>query len=231
MGAPTRHDVVQAALDLFDGPAYLEIGVFEGDTFHAARAGTKVAVDPAFRFDVDAARADPSNAGARYHPLTSDDYFASAESAAACFDVIFLDGLHHFDQTLRDLLNAIPRLKPGGVVIIDDVLPSSYGASLRELEDAAKFRRMTEAPDAPKAWMGDVYRLVFFIRDYLPAYRYATTADNHGMLLLWRGQRPHDVPPLTVEAIARQDYKDVVFRPRAYNFKPLSEIVASIRAA
>lgn len=224
-----RSDVIQRLLDLYPAPDYLEIGVCEGATFHAVRAPRRIAVDPVFQFDIAAAAADPANAGAVYHPITSDAWF-TGPGRAAQFDLIFLDGLHLFEQTLRDLLHAIPRLRPGGAIVIDDVLPVSYGASLRDVEDSAKFRRMAPGATAPKAWMGDVFKLVFWIRDYLLDWDYATVTDNHGQLVLWRGARVHDVPPLDMEAICRLEYKDVVFRPRAYNFRPLDEIAAAVAA-
>ena len=42
-------------------------------TFHNVRAAEKVAVDPRFVFDLEAARAE--NREARYHEVTSDHYF------------------------------------------------------------------------------------------------------------------------------------------------------------
>lgn len=224
-----RSDVIQRLLDLYPAPAYLEIGVCEGATFHAVRAPRRVAVDPDFRFDIAAAAAEPANAGAAYHTLTSDAWF-TGPGRAERFDLIFLDGLHLFDQTLRDLIHAIGRLNPGGAIVIDDVLPVSYGASLRNLEESAKFRRMSPGPTEPKAWMGDVFKLVFWIRDYLLDWSYATVGDNHGQLVLWREPRVADVTPLDIEAIARLEYKDVIFRPRAYNFLSLGEIVAAVQA-
>ena len=224
-----RSEVIQRLLDLYEAPAYLEIGVCEGATFHAVRAARRIAVDPNFQFDIQAAAANPANADAAYHAITSDAWFAGPGRDER-FDLIFLDGLHLFDQTLRDLLHSVQRLKPGGAIVIDDVLPSSYGASLRDLEESAKFRRMSPGPTEPKAWMGDVFKLVFWIRDYLLDWRYATVTDNHGQLVLWRAPRVAEVPPLEIAAIAALEYKDVVFRPRAYNFRPLGEIVAEMAA-
>jgi hypothetical protein len=224
-----RRQVNQRLLDLFQSPSYLEVGVWQGDTFHAVNAARKVAVDPDFQFDVAAAQADPANDHTIYHATTSDDYFTRSAGRDDRFDLIFLDGLHTLEQTLRDLLHAIDRLNDGGVIVIDDVLPSSYGASLSDLADAGKYRRMAD-PQGSRAWMGDVFRLVFFVRDYLASYSYATITDNHGQMILWRQTREHDVPTLTVEQISRLEYKDVVFRPRAYNFMPFDEVEARIAA-
>lgn len=223
-----RWQVIQRLLGMFEAPDYLEIGVSHADTFHAVEAARKVAVDPAFKFDVDAARADPRNANATYHPIPSDDYFTGPLGADDRFDVIFIDGLHTFDQTLRDLLHAISRLKEGGAIVIDDVLPTSYGASLTDIAEMKKFERMGGGDG--RAWMGDVYRLVFFIRDYLASWSYATTIGNHGVLVMWRQTRTHHMPILSVEQVARTEYKDAVFRTRAYNFAPMDEIASRFAA-
>lgn len=221
-----RFTVNQRLLDLYPSPAYLEIGVQEGLTFHRLDAARKVAVDPTFVFDVDAARRD--NPAAAYHQMPSDDYFATRRAFDERFDVIFIDGLHTFDQTLRDLLNAVSCLKPGGVIIVDDVMPASYAASLPSFEESVHLRQLLG--DAYPAWMGDVYRLVFFIRDYMTAFDYATIAENHGQTVLWPAIREHTVPPRSVEAIARLEYLQSVTEREAFNLRPFAAIEAAVRA-
>ena len=105
-----RSEVVQAFVDLYERPRYLEVGVYSAETFGAVRAAEKVAVDPAFRFDIGAAAAaDPT---ARFHPVPSDDYFLRRLAPGEVFDVVFLDGLHTFEQTLRDLMNTLACTRP-----------------------------------------------------------------------------------------------------------------------
>lgn len=221
-----RHEVNQALLDLYPNPSYLEIGVSHGTTFHQIRAHRKVAVDPKFQFDLGAARGDPSNANSVYHEVASDTYFARLKQKGEMFDVIYLDGLHTFDQTLRDLLNSIDCLKSNGAIIIDDVMPSSYAASLPDWDESIRFRSLIG--DSDQSWMGDVYRLIFFIRDYLPTFHYASLRENHGQTILWRGTRPHVDAPLGVEAIARLDYATAVFQQQAFNYQRFEAIVTEM---
>jgi hypothetical protein len=96
---PTRDAVLQGLLALFAAPSYLEIGVSKGVTFHRIQARRKVAVDPRFRFDVAAARKE--NPSASYHEVPSDVYFGTIVDPGERFDVIYLDGLHTAEQTLR----------------------------------------------------------------------------------------------------------------------------------
>ena len=50
--------------------------------------------------------------------LCSDDFFARDQRQ---FDVIFVDGDHRYAGALADMENGINRLRPGGLLIVDDV--------------------------------------------------------------------------------------------------------------
>ncbi|HEY7522030.1 MAG TPA: class I SAM-dependent methyltransferase [Candidatus Limnocylindrales bacterium] len=219
----SRRKVVQRLLSLYEAPRYLEIGVSEGATFNNVQAGRKVAVDPAFAFDVQAARASQPNA--EFHEVTSDAYFGTIMGEDDEFDVIFLDGLHVFEQTLRDFTNAIDRLSPTGVILIDDVVPESHFAAIGDVEVFRTMRRLGRATTA--SWMGDVYRLVFFIQTFFQQYTYRTIEDNHGQLVAWRERRA-TVPERRVEAVARTSYDDVVLQPADFNRRPFDEIVREL---
>lgn len=64
------------------------------------------------------------------------------------FDVIFIDGLHIYEQARRDVVNAIKFLKPGGWVAIHDVLP-----------DDAVSEHVPIISSGP--WCGDVWKVAF----------------------------------------------------------------------
>lgn len=221
-----RSDAVQAILDLYEAPSYLEIGVETGFTFNKVRAARKAAVDIKFLFDLDAARTAVAGQDVHFHECPSDDYFERVVGND-CFDVVFIDGLHTFDQTLRDLLNAIQHLREGGVIIIDDVLPPTYAASLPSLAENVAFRK--ERGIKMIDWMGDVYRLVFFIRDYLPGFSFATMVENHGETVLWRAPRGLDAAPRSVEQISRLSFADCQLNRDAFNIKPFGEIMEQLR--
>jgi len=215
-----RATVIQSILDLYQSPNYLEIGVDQGVTFRVLRASRKVAVDVKFAFDVAEARTAPE---CDYHEVTSDAFFAGRAASETKFDVVFIDGLHTFDQTLRDMLNASYVLADGGTIIIDDVMPSSYAASLPDLDYTRQFWAATNNPDG--SWMGDVYKLVFFIQDYLGSFSYATVEENHGQTVLWRKSRDIRTAPAQVEAISRLQYVDAVMGKSAFQFSPLANIL------
>jgi SAM-dependent methyltransferase len=222
-----RFEVIQRILDLFTAPRYLEIGVDQGVTFHNLRAISKAAVDVRFAFDPNAARQDPANANCSYHEMTSDQYFTMDQGRTAKFDVVFIDGLHTFDQTLRDLLHASYVLAPGGVLIIDDVMPNNYAASMPDLDLSRRFWEATAYPDG--SWMGDVYRLVFFVADYMTSFSYATVTENHGQTILWQEARAAIGPVRKVETIARLEYVEAVMGREAFNLQPFAFIESALK--
>jgi SAM-dependent methyltransferase len=221
-----RSDVLNRISALFDRPTYLEIGVQHGITFDAVQAARKVAVDVKFLFDVEQASAASAGQDITYHECPSDEYFERLIGAER-FDLVFLDGLHSFEQTLRDLMNAIGHLREGGVILVDDVFPHSYAASLPDqaMSNAFRERRGIKAID----WMGDVYKLVFFIRDYLPGFSFATLMENHGQTVLWKQPRALDASPRSIAEISHLSFAEFHLNVDALNIKPFEEVMDQLR--
>jgi hypothetical protein len=221
----SRLDVVQGLLDMYEEPRYLEVGVHSGETLFGVRAAARVGVDPHFRFDVDEARRTQPQC--ELWPVESDEYFGRIASPATRFDVVFLDGLHTFEQTLRDLLNALALLADGGVVVVDDVQPSSSVAAIGHLERFVAVRTALEVES--RDWMGDVYRLVFFVDSFLQQLSYRTVADTHGQMVVWRAPR-ESVSRRPLEEIARLTYEDLALERDSFRFAPYEEILSEIAA-
>lgn len=191
-----RSEVVQTFLNHFDAPRYLEVGVAQGKTFFNVSAARKVAVDPVFKFD-PAAQDDPT---AEFCQIPSDDWFHT-QAVRPIFDVIYLDGLHTAEQTLRDLMNAVDRLEPNGVIIIDDVIPCDAAAALPDQDACYEIRDKQGNPS--KAWMGDVFRLLYFIETFMPAWTVKVVEENHGQAVMWREPRATVMERSLVETAAK----------------------------
>ncbi len=110
---------------------YLEIGCDRDELFDAVAVANRVGVDP--------------NRGGTIR-LESDQFFATDRRK---FDVIWIDGLHTYDQIRRDVMNSIRSLKPGGWVGIHDLLPRNW-------VEAYSPRLYPEG-----AWSGDVWKVAF----------------------------------------------------------------------
>jgi hypothetical protein len=220
----THSQLLQDLLDLYENPRYLEVGVHNAQTFRVIRAGEKVGVDPRFHFDL---REDwVADTAISLYEMTSDEYFGSVAEQGAYFDVVFLDGLHSFEQTLRDLNSAISLLSPFGVVVIDDIQPTSGFAAM---PNRMEFKRLRAALDLESgAWMGDVYKLVFFIETFYQQLSFSTVAENPGQLVVWRERRT-EVPSRSVEAIARMGYEKMLLMRENVIVSPYKEILDTIR--
>lgn len=110
---------------------YLEIGCDRDGLFDAVAMANRVGVDP--------------NRGGTIR-LESDQFFATNQRK---FDVIWIDGLHTYDQIRRDVVNSLRSLKPGGWVGIHDLLPRNW-------VEAYSPRLYPEG-----AWSGDVWKVAF----------------------------------------------------------------------
>lgn len=124
----TRTNIINAIAKKIDAKSYLEIGTREGSNFDAIDVLMKVGVDP-----------DPK-AKAHFH-CTSDEFFVYNRDK---FDLIFVDGLHHFNQVYRDINNALKVLNEGGYIVCHDMNPTS------EL--------MQRVPREVKQWTGDCWK-------------------------------------------------------------------------
>ena len=104
-----RKAIVNRLLSVTAAADYLEIGCAGNDLFDAVMATRKIGVDPV-------------RGGT--HRLTSDAFFGSWRGEK--FDVVFIDGLHHYDQVRRDVDGALAWLRPGGWIAIHDMLPRDW---------------------------------------------------------------------------------------------------------
>lgn len=171
---------INALLKGFHGHTrYLEIGTFLGHTFQAVKARVRVGVDPDNRFNhVFTPRRTT------VYQLTSDEFFARSDQG---FDLVFLDGLHEAEQTYRDILNALASLKPGGLILVDDVRPIDFPSSLPSLAESLNAKSISGLRH--EKWYGDVYKAIQLIivrhRD-LGVAVFGNHPGGHGQALIWR---------------------------------------------
>jgi hypothetical protein len=223
-----RAALINKILSFYGKPNYLEIGVDAGDTFREVNANIKHGVDPEFKFNVNDSAYQSQ--GIELFSITSDQFFKI--DSGIHYNTAFIDGLHEFGQVLKDLLNTLPRMKKKGVIIIDDVLPCHYQASLPTLGQMLAYRAATGSDDM--SWMGDVYKLVYFIREYLPSYSYATSIESHGQTILWQGERSEtdsNAQSLSLSDIEKISYGDTVIDRSAFNIQPLDTIIDRIQSS
>ncbi len=193
--------------------SYLEIGVAHGATFFDVNVGDKTAVDPNFKFDFASYESEKCH----FIQETSDNFFVH-QTSDKTFDIIFIDGLHTFEQTLRDFLSSLAHGHSKSVWIIDDVLPNDIFSSLPSQSDAYKFRSLL-GNSANTSWHGDVYKLVFFIHDFFPEFSFSTL-NSHGnpQTIIWREPRSNFKPIFNnLELISRLSFFDLHRHIQVFN--------------
>ena len=140
-------------------------------------------VDPALMFDVKQVTGN----GRHLHEMTSDEFF-SRSLGAEKYDLVFIDGLHTYDQTYRDFCNVLLRLHHRSIVVIDDVLPCDKHSALRTQDECIASRREDPAFDGGnlRAWHGDVFRLLVFLNLFHTSLCYATVPGKEGVqTVIW----------------------------------------------
>ena len=141
---------------------YLELGISNGRCLDRVRCRHRVGVDPNPRC------APPTDW--TMHAVTSDAFFAANRET---FQLIFIDGLHHAEQVVRDIYNSLAVLEPGGLILLHDCDPKSEEAQLRE----------SAGPDA--GWNGDVWKAIAWVRAFRPELRCEVIRRDQGIGVLF----------------------------------------------
>ena len=131
----SRLDLIKLAISKVNANSYLEIGCFKDKIFSKIDVAYKIGVDP--------------ERGGNCR-MTSDEFFKKNTDT---FDVVFIDGLHHYDQVSRDFENSLKSLNSNGIIILHDMLPKTEAEAIVPIPEKL-----------PHTWVGDVWRLAFDLR-------------------------------------------------------------------
>jgi len=172
---PIYLEVLKKLHDLLQPATYLEIGVESGRTLALALPPTRaIGVDPAPQIVVRFI------AETKVFKATSDEFFARVDVAAEfgqpTIDLAFIDGLHLFEQSLRDFINVERHCGPRSVVLVHDCLPVDDVSAARE----------RQAP----FWTGDVWKTVAILKRWRPDLEIRTVATWPSGLAVITGLDP-----------------------------------------
>jgi hypothetical protein len=132
-----RTDIINELIQNYGYQSYLEIGTQDPTSnFDKIEVKHKVSIDPFPRGEVTFVG-------------TSDEYFESIDDDIK-YDIIFIDGLHHAEQVIKDIDNSINHLTPNGTIVCHDCLPTT--------------ERMQERNDHGGEWTGDVWKAIAHLR-------------------------------------------------------------------
>lgn len=176
-----RTDLINFHLNSINNSRYLEIGVRNGENFFSVNAGKKWGVDPSYFFAKRAllkALIFKRNWHFKMLKMTSDEFFLNEVNKVTSkhfFDVVFIDGLHTYEQSLKDAINSLDNLNKNGVIILHDCNPKSEKAAQSSL------------PIENINWNGDVWKTVYHFRKYPDFFDCFTIDNDEGLgVLKWR---------------------------------------------
>jgi len=127
-----RWDLIKYLIEKNDYKDYLEIGCDQNQLFSKVEIDNKIGVDPF------------SGGNIR---KTSDSFFSNNTDK---FDIIFIDGLHTYDQVKKDIINSVKCLNKNGIVLVHDCMPDSLAKQA--------------VPRFKMKWNGDVWKAIVDLR-------------------------------------------------------------------
>jgi len=179
MNIPYTSKIINKLISTHGYKNYLEIGISSGNTFREVICETKHGVDPN--------GGDPSKPDSKTfitYPYTSDEFFKKYVEQK--YDIVFIDGLHHSDQVLRDIYNSITYLNKNGTIILHDTLPSS---------ELMQRNPQPEEVALAGVWTGDVWKAVAKFRSIESGYTCRTIEFDLGLTIIQEGSAlPISIP-------------------------------------
>ena len=179
---------------------YLEIGVNEGHSLRLGGPETRiVGVDPAPQVW------DLNHSNWEIISATSAEFFRRSDVTKLLggpVDLAFVDGLHHFEVALADVLSVERYAHASTVVLLHDVLP---------IDAITSERKRTTA-----IWSGDVWKVVVLLRHHRPDLSVSTLGVGPtGMAVITGfGQLEETLPDQSwvqagVEGLLTSSYEDL----------------------
>jgi hypothetical protein len=160
----TRTQIINGLIEKHGYEDYLEIGVNTpsqpGYNWVGVKVKNKVGVDP----NVDTT-----------FRMTSDEFFEINRKNNTFYDIVFVDGLHIFEQAYRDIINSIRFLRDGGTIVVHDCNPVTEITQRRER--------------ASDAWHGDVWKAIVKLRMNEISLTIHTVDTDEGCAIIRRGSQ------------------------------------------
>jgi hypothetical protein len=211
---------LNAIIDLLQIPVvYLEIGLNRGKTFESVRAEVRDAVDPFPKIQLGVL---PEKC--QVFSETSDAFFEKGHGHQS-YDLVFVDGLHTWQQTHKDILNSFIR-SPKAIILIDDVAPSDAISAIPDFEESLALRSMRKDPSVE--WCGDVFKSIEAITRTQPNIKVLTLiSPGYPQTMMWL-----DIPQDGVLPVSHSDnsldnlkeFEEAFINGMPSYFHPLSDV-------
>lgn len=232
-----RLTVIQTIIDALNAKTYVEIGVQTGAIILKVKAPSKIGIDPRFMFSRKLRLAKLLQI-VRFQTfeMSSDEFFEknAEEALPGGMDVVLVDGLHTYEQSLRDVENCLRFLNPNGIIVMHDCNPLNSAmayptrGSIEEVKDQAE---LGEVPGWCGVWCGDVWKTIAHLRLTRNDLEIFTLDLDWGLGIIRKG-KPRKLKSYTLGQIQRSDYslleKD---RKNLLNLRPPKFLEEFLRAS
>ena len=186
------NSAVRKVLDKKKDCKYLEIGCDDNFVFNSI-------ILP----DENKIGVDPRQGG--NHRMTSDEFFSQNKKN---FDVIFIDGLHHYEQCQKDVINSLKFLNLNGYIFIHDLLPLNW--------------KMELVPRIQGHWNGDVWKVGYEL-SLLKNLEFKIANIDSGIGYL---KKTSDIKYIKLPELLNKRFKDYL---KIYNELPLINPIDALR--
>jgi len=183
---PSRIEIIQKIIDKKKFQDYLEIGCDKNSSFNEIKIKNKIGVDP--------------KSGGTLR-MTSDEFFTKNKNY---FDCIFIDGLHIYEQVIKDILNSVKFLNKNGIIIVHDCLPLKIWNQI--------------VPQIYGHWNGDVWKAIVEARTMKDIDTYTCKAD-HGLGIILK--RPNK----NMLSVDTDNFKKLKFKDYYVNHEKFMNII------
>lgn len=154
-----RWDIINRIADIYGAKSYLEIGIGTKENLYKIKCPKKIGVDPLKTLRPDRC-------------CTSDEFFRDNKER---FDIIFIDGLHHKAQVIKDIENALKALTENGTIVVHDCNPTSEA--------------MQAVPRIQGEWTGDVWKAWQHFRFNRPDLSMTVLNTDYGVGIIRKGSQ------------------------------------------
>lgn len=179
---------------------------------------------------------DFSNIYNRYFTVTSDDFFHQHAGLlrAEPPQVIFIDGMHSFQQVLADCYHALNYLAKDGVIILHDCSPphamsATPATSPQDAMEKWKQRYPDRKHEWTGEWCGDTWKAIPYLIKHHPELNVCVLNADYGLGMVSR-KRGTDLVAKYGEFADTSQFEKMDYavldknRPQMLNLKKLSEL-------
>lgn len=210
-----RFTILQTIINSINAKHYLEIGVREGCILLNIPVKNKHGIDPKFKIPnlnvVDNLVVNDQNNNINFlYPMTSDSFFDkyAEKTLIHGIDVAFIDGLHTYNQSLKDAENCIKYLNPNGFIVMHDCNPLNYAMAYPIKQSINEVYEMSVRGDLPGwngCWNGDVWKTLLNLRSQRKDINVFTLDLDWGLGVITKGE-PENVFDFKIDDIEDVDY-------------------------